>query len=279
MTGESLAARHTRAAYANHWDPYAIDVTADRDAVASLDRRTFTRFRGTLARFGAGEDAVTEDLVPLLSVLDGEDRIYAVTQIYDETRHAAFLERYWREVVTPVERDRGMDATDPTAAHWFSDAYEELFERTHEAMYRLRETTTPVARVRAYTHYHLTVEGILAHTAYYGIERNYGAGTAGLPLLTGLVDGFHWIRQDEGRHVAFGLKQVRRLVESDGVDPWVVAETIGELLVLVLDVLSEMAADAADVDGEQLQALARSTARDRIAQVADGDVTLPASCR
>lgn len=72
-----------------HWDPDSIDLSTDRERLAELDLATFTDLRRTLALFGAGEAAVTEDLAPLAVVLEGiEDQMFITTQLYEEAKHA-----------------------------------------------------------------------------------------------------------------------------------------------------------------------------------------------
>jgi len=80
-------------------------------------------------------------------------------------------------------------------------------------MHRLLEERTPETFARAYTHYHLVIEGILAQTGYYGMQRSFRADEfPELPHLPGLHTGFPRIRQDERRHVGFGMAKLKGLV-------------------------------------------------------------------
>ncbi|WP_336344295.1 ribonucleotide-diphosphate reductase subunit beta [Halalkalicoccus ordinarius] len=240
---ESRSYRYFRNAVERHWDPGTIDLSTDRERIEELDGATFDDLRRTLALFGAGEEAVTEDLAPLAVVLeDVEDQLYVTTQLYEEAKHADFFDRYWREVIGPAEEARGLDRSSPTDERWFFPAYHELFERNEAAMARLLETDSPENRARAYCHYHLTVEGILAQTGYYAVQTDYDGGTPGLPRLAGLVEAFARIRADEGRHVGFGMAKLTALIESGAVDADLVYGTVGDLLELTQEVAKTAAA-------------------------------------
>lgn len=233
--------RYARLALERSWDPSSLDLDADQGAVMEMDRRAFTRLRGLLAQFGAAEQTVTEELAPLALVLDDPfEQRFVATQMADEARHATFFERYWETVVNAAERERGLTPTGPTDDRWTSDSYEELFDRTAGAMAGLVQRAEPVDLALAYTHYHLAVEGILADAAYRWIERHYGDEPTAAPELAGLVDGIREVRRDEGRHVAFGVTQLRELIERGGVDPALVDETLGELVALIRDIVDSM---------------------------------------
>ncbi|MGB9986027.1 ribonucleoside-diphosphate reductase [Salarchaeum japonicum] len=229
--------RYYRHAVENHWDPHEIALDTDADAVAELDDEMFTNLRGSLAAFGAGEESVTEDLAPLAVVLDDiGDELFVTTQLYEEAKHADFFDRYWRTVVAPEEERRGMTPTSPTDDRWFSEAYVELFDRMADAMDQLLVDDTPETRASAYCHYHLTIEGILAQTGYYGLTNAYGGNNdlaVDLPELPGLVAGLTRIRGDEGRHVGFGMYQLKDAVMAGDVDPAFIRDTVDELLPLV----------------------------------------------
>lgn len=104
-------------------------------------------------------------------------------------------------------------------------------------MHRLLEDRSPETFTRAYAHYHLVVEGILAQTGYCGVQRSLSAdGFPDLPHLEGLHAEFSKIRQDEGRHVGFGMTKLKRLVRENGVDPQLVDDTVTGLMPLVTDI-------------------------------------------
>ena len=238
---ESRGTRYYRNAVERHWDPHDIDLEADRERLVEYLRgvedpeRYFGAMRMGVARFGAGEQAVTEDLAPLATALDDiDDQMFVTTQMYEEGKHTDHFDRYWREVIHGVEAELGFERSSPTDEEWFNDAYHDLFERNERAMGALLEDPGPETFAEAYCHYHLVIEGILAQTGYYGMQQSYSEQNyPELPHLPGLYEGFTRIRQDEGRHVGFGMAKLKELVSEDGVDPALLDETVNELLPLV----------------------------------------------
>ncbi|SEV81300.1 ribonucleotide-diphosphate reductase subunit beta [Natrinema salifodinae] len=231
--------RYYRNAVEKHWDPHEIDLEADRDGVADLPDPAFEGLKRSLALFGAGEESVTEDLAPLSVVLDDiADQLFITTQLYEESKHTDFFDRYWRAVIHPEADRRGQARSSPTDERWFNEPYDELFARNERAMARLLEADTPANRARAHCHYHLTIEGILAQTGYYGLTLAYGEDEPDLPNLPGLVEGLKLIRSDEGRHVGFGMAKLKSLVMADEVDPDLLRETVDDLVPLVQESLT-----------------------------------------
>jgi len=113
-------------------------------------------------------------------------------------------------------------------------------------MERLLTDDTPENRVRAYCHYHLVVESVLAQTGYYGITQAMGPNDDDpvtkdhfdSPHLPGLVKGINYIRSDEGRHVGFGMQKVQRHLAEDGVDEQIVRDTLKDLMPMVAETVS-----------------------------------------
>ncbi|WP_255196306.1 ribonucleotide-diphosphate reductase subunit beta [Halorarius litoreus] len=231
---DSRSFRYYRNAVERHWDPADIDLSDDVEGLLELDDDQFDGFRAAIAKFGAGEEAVTEDLAPLAVVLDvPEDEMFITTQLYEEAKHNEFFDRYWREVIHEAEDRRGLDRSSPHDEGWFDPDYNELFARMETAMHRLLTDDTPETRAEALCHYHLTIEGILAQTAYYGLQTTYSDRTPDAPNLDGLCAGLDLIRRDEGRHVGFGMLKLKELIREENVDPQVLHDTVGELLPLV----------------------------------------------
>ncbi|WP_207587696.1 ribonucleotide-diphosphate reductase subunit beta [Halomontanus rarus] len=271
---ERRSYRYYRNAVERHWDPHEIDLSTDRDAIAALPDAEFEGLRRTLALFGAGEEAVTEDLVPLASVLENvTDQLYVSTQLYDEAKHADYFERYWDTVVTPEERRRGLEPTSPTDERWFPAAYVELLERNERAMNRLLTADTLENRARAYCHYHLAIEGILAQTGYYSVQTEFSREAA--PSMPGLVEGFSRIRADEGRHVGFGMWKLKTLVHDRGVEPTLVEETVADLADLATEVVSEATVDEDGSVAEKLAAYATRKHAERMDQILDDSTAFP----
>ncbi|MDZ7731465.1 MAG: ribonucleoside-diphosphate reductase [Natrialbaceae archaeon] len=284
MDRESRSNRYYRNAVERHWDPADIDLETDRENLISFaethdwfDEQTYHDLLGGVALFGAGEDAVTEDLAPLATVVeDLDDQLFLTTQLYEEAKHADFFDRYWREVAWAVEDELGWEQTNPRSDYWFGPNFLELFDRNRAAQYRLLEEDTPENRAKAYTHYHLTVEGIFGQTGYYGMQTSYGGKFDDLPHLPGLVEGFDNIRSDEGRHVGFGMSQLKKLVASGAVDMAVIDETVNELMELLIvddDEPSEL--DDRGLEDDELVSYAWRKHSERMNQIAEASEDIP----
>ncbi|MFD1587091.1 ribonucleoside-diphosphate reductase [Halorientalis brevis] len=256
---ESFAQGYFENAVYRHWGPY--EDVPEADLEADLEKfvedepteAEFDEFRTTIALFGAGEEAVTEDLMPLGLALDDIDKqMFVSSQIYEEAKHTQFFDRYWRNVIDPVAEELGYEVTSPTDQRYFGEAYVKLFDKNEAAMNRLLEADTPENRAKAYCHYHLVIESVLAQTAYFGLQSSFsdsGSDEVALrefPNLNGLVGGITKIRSDEGRHVGFGMNEVRRLIHDEGVDPEIVQDTLQSLMPHVAGIVQSAANVATD---------------------------------
>ena len=102
-------------------------------------------------------------------------------------------------------------------------------------MRRLLTDATPVAQARASATYNMIVEGVLAETGYHAfftaLERNN--------LLPGLRKGIGLLKQDESRHIAYGIFLLSRLVAADGSLWQVIEDQMNELLTPALGVIGD----------------------------------------
>jgi len=276
---ETKGYRYYRNAVERHWDPHDVDLSVDRERISALDDGLFEQLRVSLAKFGAGEQSVTEDLSPLaVALADVEDQLFVTTQLYEEAKHTDFFDRHWKRVIRPEEERRGMERTTPVDPRWFDDDYVELFDRNDEAMARLLTADSPENRARAYCHYHLVIEGILAQTGYYGLTTVWGPDVAATPELPGLVEGIRLVQQDEGRHVGFGMAKLRDLVQSGAVEPGLLEATVGELVGLVQGTLTPAEAVPTDrtvIEMDELTEYAVRKHTERMAQITDATAEIP----
>ena len=280
--------RYFRNAVERHWDPYEIDLEQDLENLKEFDyegdeeEEYAGMLRTVLALFGAGEESVTEDLSPFGVVFEEiEDQMFITTQLYEEAKHTEFFDRYWREVIHPVEEELGLEQSSPTEDRWYSEEYDELFEREEEALHALLDDPSPEQQVRAHAHYHLTVEGVLAQTGYWGITKNFD-GTQGdeLPRLPGLVEGIANIRSDEGRHVGFGMAKIKEHLESGRVEPAVLDDVLADLLPLVQATVTDVFGDVdpdefPGTDPGQVANYAIQKHQDRMEQITNVDAEIP----
>jgi len=279
---DSFAQGYFKNAVYRHWDPYAIEgLETDRERAieAGLTEDEFTAFCAGISRFGAGEEAVTEDLVPLAHVLeDINDQMFISSQIYEEAKHTQFFDRYWREVIDPVAEEYGFEKRAPTDQRFFNDEYVALFDKTETAMQRLLEADTPENRVLAYTHYHLAVESVLAQTGYYGFQSAFSekgsdeVAVEEFPEMPGLVNGITKIRSDEGRHVGFGMQKVRGYIQRGEVEEALVQDKLQELLPHIAGTVNDL---GASINPTPLVSYASDKLGRRIEIMTDAEADIP----
>lgn len=211
------------------WDPYALDLSRDRADWLSLTDAQREVLLNLTSLFQAGEEAVTLDLLPLVLTVAREGRLeeelYLTTFLWEEGKHTEFFRRVLDEVC--------VDGGD--LARFHGPAYTRLFaEELPQSMNVLLDEPTPENQARAVVTYTMIVEGVLAETGYYtyfeALERN--------DLLPGLRDGVAKLKQDESRHIAYGLFVLSRLIGEHGV--WDVVEArMNELLPVAMGVIDE----------------------------------------
>lgn len=208
----------------DQWDSREIEVKEDIPKIKEIAREDyfdglgFDFLREGMAMFGAAETEVTEDLAPLAVVEDDIETQYFITsQLYDESRHSDFFKYYWNEVINTVEEERGMEISSPTDEKFFSDSYEPLFEANEEAMKHLLNDNSPEAKVNAYSHYHITLEGIVAQTGYWSFNQILQESNKETPTPSKLLKGINLIRQDEARHVGFGVTRIIKLLRENNL--------------------------------------------------------------
>jgi len=185
------------------WNPADIDFSKDRFDWANLTEDEKDLIWRLLAMFVAGEEAVTLDLLPLIEVIAREGRLeeemFLTTFLFEEAKHTDFFRRFLDEVTAvPVD-----------LAHYHTDNYRHLFYNAlPHALFDLKADPSPAAQMRASVTYNMVVEGVLAETGYHAfftmLERN--------DLMPGLRRGISLLKQDESRHIAYGVYLLSRLL-------------------------------------------------------------------
>ena len=83
-----------------------------------------------------------------------------------------------------------------------------FYEALPDALLGLKSDQSPAAQIRASVTYNMVVEGVLAETGYHAffsmLERN--------DLMPGLRKGISLLKQDESRHIAYGVFLLSRLI-------------------------------------------------------------------
>lgn len=214
------------------WNPSEIDFTQDKADWQTLSADERDVILRLTALFVAGEEAVTLDLLPLMMTVAREGRIeeemFLTTFLWEEAKHTDFFQRFLNEVLE-VDGDE--------LSHYHTADYHTLFyEALPQAMYRLTHDQSPEAQLIASVTYNMIVEGVLAETGYY----SYFSMLKDNDLMPGNTRGIQKLKQDESRHIAYGIFLISRLVAAHP-HLWDIAETtMNNLFTPALGVISEI---------------------------------------
>ena len=212
------------------WNPSALDLAQDRAdwlSLAAAERDLLLRLT---ALFQAGEEAVTLDLLPLIAVIAAEGRLeeelFLTSFLREEAKHTDFFSRFLTEVAQVTGE----------LSHYHTPSYRALFYETlPQAMGRLTTDRSPQAQAEAVLTYTMIVEGVLAETGYHAFftvleQRN---------LLPGVRAGVRLLKQDESRHIAYGVYLLTRLVSADPPLWDAISARMNTLVVLAAGVIDE----------------------------------------
>jgi ribonucleoside-diphosphate reductase beta chain len=212
------------------WNPSDLDFAQDRSHWRQLSSDEQDLLLRLTALFQAGEEAVTLDLLPLIQVIAAEGRIeeeiYLASFLYEEAKHVDFFSRFLEEVA----------GASGDLSHFHSQNFRTIFyEALPDALDALRQDRSVTAQVRAAITYNMVVEGVLAETGYYGYDQVLNkAGLSAAQI------GINHVRQDESRHIAFGVYLLSRLV-AEHPDSWeVLEEQMNLLLVPAIGVIADI---------------------------------------
>jgi putative sterol carrier protein len=206
----------------------ATEIDFSRDAVDWQEK--FTDFERKAAiwnysLFFWGEDAVTDNLSPLIDAAPREEQKYFLaTQQVDEARHAVFFKRFFHEVagIGDGSMAGGLNAIAPELT-W---GYRKTFEMLDRVTGELRRDKSRTALARAVTMYHMIVEASLAQPGQHFID-DYLTERQVLP---GFREGMRNVALDEQRHIAFGVRILYDLQREDPDVPEAVADLLREAL-------------------------------------------------
>lgn len=215
----------------NFWNPQDLDFTQDKHDWAALSQAQQNVLLHLSALFVGGEEAVTLDLAPYLLHVSQqgryEDALYVATWTFEEAKHAEFFDRFHREVV----------GGSPELALLHVESWQQIFyQALPQAMGALQTDPSPASEVRALGTYNLIVEGVLAETGY----RAYKEVLEKENLMPGLRKGLGYVQADEGRHIAFGLHSLSKLLHHYPQTQEVLEDVLAELIPAAVGVVQEV---------------------------------------
>ncbi len=212
------------------WNPSTIDLTrdiADWQRFSAQERDLILRLT---ALFQAGEEAVTLDLLPLVQAVAREGRVeeelFLTTFLFEEAKHTDFFARFLDEVAR----------SDHDLSRYHTPSYRALiYEALPAAMGRLSSDSSAAAQAEAALTYNMIVEGVLAETGYHAYVTMLEAND----LMPGTREGIRLLKQDESRHIAYGVYLLSRLIAADDTLWTPVEARMGELLLHAMGVIDE----------------------------------------
>jgi ribonucleoside-diphosphate reductase beta chain len=195
-----------------NWRAHELDFSVDREHWLASPGEAQQNMTWSLGSFYIGEERVTADLAPfLLAAPSGEVEIFLATQLVDEARHAAFFDRFGAEVMALGADDlrgRMLELQQLMRRPWFDvfdDGLRDIADRVKAKPDDLD------LFVEGITTYHLVIEGVLAMTGQRFILKYMEDHE----MYPGFCKGFSLVEQDEHRHIAFGVRFLKDVVEQD----------------------------------------------------------------
>ena len=229
----------------SQWNPFAIDLTADREQWQGLgeDQRALLYF--VLSSLMVAEERITTKFSGLVGAHSSEEEAtFLATQQVDEARHMQFYARFQDEVIAdPASIAEHVGR----AREHVSDAFRHIFD---EALVQAHERLVAApgdldAKVRFVTIYHQILEATLGLTTFhFSTEFLKREG-----LLPGFVEGYSLIHHDETRHIGYGVWYLREIVREQPQAANTVRETLRELLPSVAESLRPPSGGSSNVLG------------------------------
>lgn len=214
------------------WDPRAVDFARDREDWAGFSDPEREVLLHLSSMFLGGEESVTLDLLPLIATIARQDRLeeemYLTSFLWEEAKHVEAFRRFLDEVAC--------ESKDLSRFH--GPSYRMLFhQELPQAMSRLWDDDSPIALAEASVTYNLIVEGVLAETGYEA----YFSMLEANDMLPGMRTIVGKLKQDESRHLAFGVYLLSRLVAEHGDPVWEAIEArMNMLLPIALGMIQEI---------------------------------------
>jgi ribonucleoside-diphosphate reductase beta chain len=238
MTAGSIYRKYEKATR-KVWDPKEYDYAQDR---ADFERMTEEQRFGVLAitvRIEAGEQAVTDEILPMLAAAHALGRfdwvMYLSTFVLEEARHSEFFNIWHRDVCgieTPAEKTAYWPprehTVDPTGQFHTGEPVYEGIPRYGRALMDAvatgEQAVIEQAFIRFSTLYNTWVEGVLTMPTYEIVLDT----TTAWDVLPTLRLGFRSILADEGRHITFGTEACRILMSEHPEYEALVHEVVDE---------------------------------------------------
>jgi ribonucleoside-diphosphate reductase beta chain len=208
------------------WNPNDFDYSQDAADWQRIDEVQRRGLLGVTVRFLAGEQAVTDELVPMLAAAHALRRydwtMFLSTFLMEEAKHSEFF-MLWHERVLGVLDPHEVaphflvrsKTIDPTGRFEVKDVLHEALPRygrlLMDAVHGGQTASIEAAFVQFSAAYNGFAEGVLTMPSYEIVIDT----TTMWDAFPTLREGFRKILADEGRHITFGTAACRILIEKN----------------------------------------------------------------
>jgi ribonucleoside-diphosphate reductase beta chain len=205
------------------WSTQDLDFSADRQQWSKVEESVRPIHISGLVVFFQGEVSVVNTLIPYLAAVPTEEqRIFLTTQLVDEARHATFFDKFFREALLMDGPD--IESILVQIRPLLREGERQiLLEGLVEISQKLHDNQKNMDfLVEGVTLYHIIAEGTLAMAGQRNmLNRNKKKG-----WYPGFQQGFTAIARDESRHVLFGVRFLRDMVQQNPAYADVIRNTI-----------------------------------------------------
>jgi ribonucleoside-diphosphate reductase beta chain len=207
------------------WKAQDIDFSEDRRQWEAMDAEEQEQRYYGLSAFFKGEACVTNTLGPYVTAMpDEETRIFLTTQQVDEARHTVFFARFFQEVLgvnkeTMEEQlEVAVQYMSPGLKYILIDALNDVSDCIR------REPSNLTHLIEGIVLYHVVIEGMLALGGQRTILEFYREHD----LFPAFRGGFTAVARDESRHVVFGVKFLRDMIQQDNSNARIVYDAVNK---------------------------------------------------
>ncbi|HEU5376090.1 MAG TPA: ribonucleotide-diphosphate reductase subunit beta [Ktedonobacteraceae bacterium] len=220
------------------WQSQEIDFIADRIQWEDMSDEERDSHVATLATFFQGEACVTDALAPyVLAAPEEEMRIYLTTQLVDEARHTVFFDRFFSEVLE-IDAASLEEALSIARQHINAPTRHILLEALPETANRIRQEPHNLAYLlEGVVLYHMIVEGTMALAGQRALLERFREEHVFPALCVGMTA----LTRDESRHVLFGVRFLRDMLQRDPSCARVVRDALSHYAPIALEGLTPAA--------------------------------------
>ncbi len=217
------------------WQAQDINFAPDREQWQAMPREEQNARLGGLSAFFKGEECVTNTLAPFITAMpDDEMRVFLTTQLVDEARHTVFFSRFFSDALG-INYGRLEETLAIVSQSMNDKLHYILVEALDDVSDRIRQEPSKLPHlIEGITLYHVIIEGTMALAGQRNILEVYRE----MNLFPAFRGGFTAVARDESRHVVFGVKFLRDMIQRDSANAKFVHDTVARLAPIALEAIS-----------------------------------------